>query len=195
MKGLIKGALVALTVSLMSTGALAATAPTGYVQCFNPQPHDFALTNADACLQSGDGNLQGSDTDFFAGGALHGDDYDYIANSKVESASSWSLLEEGGAGMNSYKIFSFSIADDFWDSFTGELALGVKVGQNMDYDWAVWSIISGSTDFKVWVSPKQGAGLSHFQLYEKVAAVPVPAAIYLFGSVLVGLIGLRRRAN
>ena len=36
-------------------------------------------------------------------------------------------------------------------------------------------------------------GLSHANLYGRIAAIPIPAAAWLFGSALLGLVGIKRR--
>ena len=41
----------------------------------------------------------------------------------------------------------------------------------------------------------QGAGFSHYSEFGKVSAVPVPAAAWLFGTALIGFIGMSRRTK
>jgi len=54
----------------------------------------------------------------------------------------------------------------------------------------VYSIYLGGVDFSRW-----NAGVDNYKLNITTSAVPVPGAVWLFGSALAGFVGLRRRKS
>jgi hypothetical protein len=74
------------------------------------------------------------------------------------------------------------------------LILALKIGNKTSLSWAAFKI---STDgiFDFVITPKQGSGLSHANLYgiPKLAPVPLPASALLLMGGLGGFAALRRR--
>ncbi len=55
-----------------------------------------------------------------------------------------------------------------------------------------FKFLTAVTDFQISIDGK-AAGLSNYRAYGTPNAVPVPAAVWLFGSALAGLIGAKRK--
>jgi len=50
-------------------------------------------------------------------------------------------------------------------------------------------------EFWTGIGPLGAGAISHVSLYSGVSAVPVPAAVWLFGTALIGFIGMSRRTK
>lgn len=87
---------------------------------------------------------------------------------------------------------SFTIAEDVWKNWKS-IYLVIKQGTN----WGVFLVASVVTQGTYYTVPGSGTGYSHyFAVGGDVApAVPVPAAVWLFGSGIVGLMAVARRRN
>jgi hypothetical protein len=79
----------------------------------------------------------------------------------------------------------------FWDVDQDDLDAGVcKTINSLECLLAANSVTSG-----LWSTP-DGKNLSHITFYDsKPSLVPVPAAFWLFGTALIGFIGISRRTN
>jgi len=150
-----------------------------------------------SCLASGVGNLQGSNTDFFANGT----DWSFIEKSENSNpGSSYGLTYTAGAGDSTSITGSWSFSSTFWDTY-GEAALGFKFGTgNTPDEWFVFDVKNGSTGgdwtfFSTLVNGNGTGGLSHMNLYakEKGTSVSEPATLGLLGLGLLGLSLTRRR--
>lgn len=97
-------------------------------------------------------------------------------NSYGSSETGWGEVMTPGA-------HDLSLTDDFESGVSGSVGQGTAelVFNSLQPGW--YTIFVGGTDGSLGGSP--------FTL--SVSAVPVPAAVYLFGSAVVGLAGLRRR--
>lgn len=69
----------------------------------------------------------------------------------------------------------------------------LKFGKNRGYDHAFFRIISGGPITFTYVKGENGLGLSHKTAFGN--PVPLPAAAYLFGSALLGMVGIGYRRN
>lgn len=176
--------LALVSLSVFGSQSQAATVPSDYVACNNGGEHAFGLTNATGCAGFGSGNINGGNNDDFLGSAA-GADFSLI----LKEGSHWT-----GGNVEGNSIFNFSIDASLWQRYD-TLAIGTKVGENLETSWAAWTIQQGATQFKLFVSPKQGGGLSHFNVYGTVATapapVPLPGAVWLFVSGVAGFAGMR----
>jgi len=72
---------------------------------------------------------------------------------------------------------------------------GTEYANDPDFAWA-FSIIDGYHGFGFkYLDPRQPAPIAWVVSPGNIAAVPVPGAIWLFGSGLIALLGLNRRGN
>ncbi|MAM87391.1 MAG: hypothetical protein CME36_08800 [unclassified Hahellaceae] len=188
--------LVFTVLSAASSMAFSASVPAQYTACNgSDSQRAFGLTAATSCLAYGSGNINGNASDPFLT-STNGAGYEFISN--TENSSAWTEVTSQGSS----RAFSFSIDPTLWASYDS-LAIGVKVGNNLDLSWAVWSVESLASAFEVFIAPKQGAGLSHFNIYgsgdgpgtgvDNPTPVPLPAAAWLFLSGLAGLVGFHKR--
>jgi len=139
------------------------------------------------CAASGTNQLQGSQTE---ADTYLGTGWEYLgkdeapddkggtpADTPLLSVSSWS-----GSG-------TITLASDIWDNYS-QLAIGLKVGSGqLDPDWVIFVLAS---DTLVWDFDISAQALSHVNIYG-VSAVPIPAALGLFGLGLAGLGLIRQR--
>jgi len=71
------------------------------------------------------------------------------------------------------------------------LVLAIKVGEKLSPSWAAFTVPIDALSGTWYTDPTQGGGLSHGNLYG--TPVPIPAAAWLFGSALVGGLGIGYR--
>ena len=111
--------------------------------------------------------------------------YTYLGDLGVLAGSSVTGLGASGPGTWSFTALA---ALDYVLSF--------KAGTgNQSYEWAAFLLtgllpgqISGAWD----VIASKAGGLSHVGLYSAPTPVPVPGALFLFGTVLAGALGIRK---
>jgi len=178
-------AAAALTATVL--GVKAAAAIPVEVFCpgtVSPTDREFSITTdpgTATCLSYGPGNIAGGDSDF-AG-------YTFI--DKFESPD-----DNGGALDDALTVTgldgtsgTFSFTAPGYTSFI--VALKSGEGQ-LNPHWAAFLLPAGVTSGS-WTISSQG--LSHVNLYGIAAEIPVPAALPLFASALVGggLLSWRRR--
>ena len=140
------------------------------------------------------GNINGNPkTDDFL---LANPGYVYLdANNTTDGAVNGAIIQPATNGGTSG---TWSLNAALLGGYTN-FALGLKDG-NFNPDWAVF-LLGGNWNLGgLWafVNAQTGGTLSHAILYGQVAPVPVPAALVLFLSGLLGLFGLslrRRRAT
>ena len=95
----------------------------------------------------------------------------------------------------------FSGATITWEGLTGDnpipcptCILEIKGGRSDParyyFDLGNWDGISEIVMSGFWEDPVNG-GISHVSIW--ITAVPVPAAVWLFGTALLGLVGFKRR--
>jgi len=191
MKGIVT--LVAAVALMNSSIAFSATIQCNASDEINHMKIDS--TQVSACLDSGVGNLTGEDhNDLFLLGVGH----DYTSAGK---------LNDNGSGYNPFSISfteggsepltgSWGFDSSFWDyTSTGAIAFKFGTGDTAD-EWFVFSLVNGQTSgtwdfFKVLGNGNGTGGLSHVNLYA-VTAVPLPAAVWLFGSALISFAGFSR---
>lgn len=89
---------------------------------------------------------------------------------------------------------AFSIASNVWDKWDS-IYIALKQGNGYGLFLLTATINSG----KWKTAPGNGTGLSHYLAFggkpSDVSEVPVPAAVWLFGSALAGLVGTARRKS
>lgn len=183
---------------------LSAQSQAGTVACpagsITDPERDFQLTTAvnSTCLMSGDGNLQGQvgQDDFFTNA---NPSYDVLDKDPGDALTgqigSW--FDVSGTGSTSGSI---SINSALWNLYSA-LAVGFKAGTSNTPDWAVFGLASGTTSGTWLITPNQGGGLSHANLYgiKKTPdnRVPEPGSMALVGAALLAtaLASRRRRQS
>ena len=81
-----------------------------------------------------------------------------------------------------------------------ECYLVVKDGANGDpsqyiIDLATWNGLDTLSLSGFWDGSGVAGAISHVAIYGDVSAVPVPAAIWLFGTALIGFVGMSRKTT
>ncbi len=161
--------------------------------------HSFTINEATSCYSFGGGNINGNNMD-----AILASDLDLILLDKSDQSGDPLNVLSGNVGPNGSNTGTFTIA-----SFTGytNLIVALKAGNNMPVSWAAFNI-SGPGTFNFSILPKQGGGISHVNLYGKVAVcdgdcdggtggeVPLPAGLPLILTALgvTGLVARKRKA-
>lgn len=85
------------------------------------------------------------------------------------------------------KFGTWSLNSTVFDDYL-KVALVFKAGQGFSAYLLDGTATTGTWDITGWTR----SGLSHASVYA-VSAIPIPAAVWLFGSGLIGLIGFSRR--
>ncbi|MCG6864319.1 MAG: VPLPA-CTERM sorting domain-containing protein [Thiogranum sp.] len=134
------------------------------------------------CLASDSGNINGNNDAVNLLGYITLDKTDDLTSGAVPQSLTASPPTSGLSG-----TFSF-VAPAGYTNFV----IAFKSGEGqLDPDWAAFSLPNGVTSGEWAISGNQE--LSHANLYAQ--AVPVPAAVWLFGSGLLGLVGVARRSH
>ena len=147
---------------------------------------EFTLdTTPDAtCLAFDAGNLSGNGDSVNDLGYITLDKSDDGTSGAVEGSLTFTPPTSGTSGTFSLDTAQLSGYTDF--------VLALKTGEGqLNPDWAAFSLPAGATSGDWAVSGQQA--LSHAVLYGKVAPVPLPAAVWLFGASLLGFAGLAKR--
>ena len=147
------------------------------------------LGGASNCWGTFDGNDPKAD-----GFSIDGTIFNYVARDNAEpddglEGADIGLVVDGMPGLTGTWAF-----DD--GAITGDFLIVLKASNSPGY--AVWSFEEGDADsFSGEWNVAWGQDLSHLSIYETsdVPEVPVPAAAWLFGSGLIGLVGVARRKN
>ena len=132
------------------------------------------------CLASDAGNLNGNNDAVNQLGYITLDKTDDTTSGAAPQTLTVTPPTSGLSG-----IFSFTPTAGYTN-----YVIAFKSGQGqLDSDWAAFTLPNGVTSGSWEISGNQQ--LSHALLYAQV--VPVPAAVWLFGSGLLGLVGVARR--
>ena len=188
----------AVVVSTVFSACAASNAIASPIACQDTAKNYMTLdsTVANSCLDSGTGNINGSDTDFFANGT----DWSFIEKSEGGSATPlFDLSYTAGVGDSTSITGQWSIDASFWDQY-GSAALGFKFGTgNTPDEWFVLDLSDGATSgswtfYSTLMNGNGKGGLSHTNLYAKepITPVPEPGALALMAIAMAG-IGIPRR--
>jgi len=149
---------------------------------------------ASSCLDSGAGNINGSNTDLFANST------DWLFIEKSEGGAETALFDlsyTAGVGDNTSITGTWSIGSSFWSQYdSAALAFKFGTGNTVD-EWFVFDlsggITSGSWTFFSVLAPGSG-GLSHSNLYARdiITLVSEPGSLALICIGIAG-IGITRR--
>lgn len=90
----------------------------------------------------------------------------------------------------------FEVDSEAWNQYS-DIAIGLKVGNNLNPDWAIFQLENLAESGFWYASPEQGGSLSHFLVYTKsdglAPPVPLPGAFWLLGTSLLGMVGISRK--
>lgn len=178
--------LKAVSISVVFAANSANAAPVS-VDCpgtASTADREFTITTDPGtaiCLAYAPGNINGNNDAINQLGYVTIDKSDDNTNGIAPNAlSSSGSLTSGLSG-----DFSFTAPAGYTN-----FVIAFKSGQGqLNPDWAAFSLHNGVTSGDWAISGSQA--LSHVNLYAQV--VPVPAAVWLFGSGLLGLVGVARR--
>jgi hypothetical protein len=194
------GATFGFVVSLSLAGvAQAATCGPGI-----GGTHTFSLTTSDAtasCFAYGEGNLNGQatqdglSTTWLAPGFLTPDP----ANADPMLENGFNLLTKVDVGNGSTSgTWSFNVSGLY-----NAYVFALKVGESAHPNWAAFLLTdiltAGLLSGNYAITPQQGADLSHYVVYGindpnfNTPPVPIPGAVFLFGSVLAGSWWIKKR--
>ena len=180
-------ALAATGAVLCSSPSLAATVAVSCPGTAITTDREFGLNTDNlgaVCLDTGTGNIDGNSDAINRMG--------YVTLDKTNDATS-GLLPQALTIVTDTKLAgTFAINAPGFMNFV----IAFKTGQGqLNPDWAVFALPAGVTSGSFSISGQQG--LSHVNLYARPGfqVVPIPAAGWLFGTGLVGLLvtGRKRR--
>lgn len=181
-------AVIPLAGALIANGAAAADIPCKAVSA-TINYMQVSDTTVSACLDAGVGNLTGNPAnDLFLNGAGAGQ----VPAGKSDGTNPFniSFSQTSSSGPTSTGTFSFD--SSFWDNHNiGSIGFKFGTGNKPD-EWFVYSLVNGvsSGEYTFFNVNGTGGGLSHVNLYSDV---PLPAAVWLFGSALLGFAGVARK--
>ncbi len=182
-----------LAVGLSALGAMVSGTANAAI-CAGPD-RSFELTVSSGCYAYGGGNINGnaSHDPMMIGANSGGNTITYISSALggldfIKGLSNWS-----DSSLSSSVVGSVTVAASDLTGFTNYV-LGLKVGNNKSVSWASF-MIAGAGTFDFTITPKQGAGISHVNLYGvrgTTTQIPLPATGLLFIVGFAGLLGTRR---
>lgn len=123
----------------------------------------------------------------------------------------WTITVDGSGSNFSTDVFevftgnnnnagSFTLNSNAWETYD-RIAIGLKVGNNLNPDWAIFELAHYAQSGFWSTAPKQGGGLSHYMIYTigdgsgntSPIATPLPSALWFFGASLLSLVGVIRK--
>jgi hypothetical protein len=181
---------LALAVGLAALSAVAASTASA-ATCTGPE-RTFDLVVSSGCYAYGTGNINGNPAQdpLIAGADIGGNTITYVAAAIpgldfITDITDWTSSSGATSVTGSVTVSAADVA-----GFTN-LVLALKVGNNKDPSWASF-LIAGAGTFDFTISPKQGSGISHVNLYGTPGVVPLPASGLLLAGLFGGLFGYRR---
>lgn len=188
--------MMLVLLGLGITSASSAWAATCSDPAFEMDVNTGDASGAIVCIASGDGNLT------LTNGTVTGTELNNVPGETTFTAT-------GVTDISSYITVNqttgqITILDALWD-FVDTIYIGLKQGDgNSGGDlslggWGLFEITDevSLADYLVFPPKNGGFELSHWIAYaitdSEIPGVPVPAAVWLFGSGLLGLFGASRR--
>ena len=159
---------------------------------FNKNSYSFTASSKDVTLFDPNHNLVPLKNEYFSMQATTNSSGSSATGSFVFGSSGGG----GGYGLGSGVLFQGSITDVGWSNSFGflEFAISNFSGKLCDLGWCstgerLWFHTSG----KLGIVDKNGKYQSFSKTMDGIAIVPVPAAVWLFGSGLLVLVGVVKR--
>jgi hypothetical protein len=182
---------------VLSMGSASATTYTSTGSC------EFTdiVANADACFGSIDANVSDSESllnnnTFGTDIGLFGHtDWDFLTKQNTPGGLSGTniglFVDETSTGVGTWSVNSGAL--DIFD----RVVFILKAGNTFSsYLYAPGSDAGNSGSWSWTTSALEDKNLSHFSIYtNEISPVPVPAAIWLFGTALLGFISMSRRTK
>ena len=196
--------------------AIAAADPNLYVVASGSTQYGLAIFGIGYDLDGDGYGLTNTDTgvtyDNFSNGWLGGLGYmdaDFFTPTDSDDlywagwyGANWELWHELG-GSGGFEAMPDRGEDPYWDGegFTGihgewEFSqVGISGITLEDGSWVGWTVAAGGLDYLNFEEPGTVAWSANKHAPVEPSTVPVPAAAWLLGSGLIGLVGIRRRAT
>lgn len=179
MISLSKKILIGLTFAFVSTMVSAAPCAVTDVTADG--------NNANACADHSGNDENYDPLNMF----LPGTGYENYINDDFSLSLNWSFIDspEPGGTTGTWNLSAYTISNPF--------VIVLKAGPN--FAAYLFNIGATSVDWDTINLPTNGnnpINLSHISLYTSTGGpgeVPLPAAVWLFGSALMGLVGIRKR--
>jgi len=204
LKKIAAGLLVGLTALVIAspasalTTSISVTGSTIGVSCTD----NVAPINDPVCMGIVGGSLTKVGNDVVGGtsGSLSGslaDLYDIGNSSNANEAAALNVLTgtTSFVGSDGSQTDAGGVASLTFDSDASVIAFALGGGQLPGRYFFLNLISPGTITIEFDQNGQTSGGFSHYTEFGRVSAVPVPAAVWLFGTALIGFIGMARRTK
>ena len=168
-------------VSVNSASAVTVSCPGTVIT--TDREFSLSTSSASTCLATGTGNINGNGDTINNLGYVTIDKSD---NTTLYVGVDGELTISGTGGLSG--SFSFTPVAGY-----SNYVLALKSGEGqIDPDWAAFLLPAGVTSGD-WAITAGSQTLSHANLYAQISAIPLPAGIWLLGTVVAGGLGFGAR--